>query len=70
MEGAIAQKITDKGAMEALAARLAPADASKPGKPGTPKADPSQLRGSGGNETTPSVASGRDLYAQLHKKTQ
>lgn len=64
------RKITDKGAMEALAARLAPADASKPGKPGTPKADPSQARGSGGNEAPSSVASGRDLYAQLHKKTQ
>lgn len=71
---ALLQSATDSAAMEKLAARIAPkgddkdaTDAS--GKPGSkPKPDSSQGRGGGGSEPKGSLASGRDLYAERHKK--
>ena len=54
----------DKETMEALATRL-----SQGAKPGTPKPDPSAGRGSGSESKNSSVMSGRDLFAERHKKS-
>lgn len=64
----------DADAMDKLAARLAPkaddGDKSRPGKPGTPKPDPSQGKGGGGAGVR-SLADAMDDYrAQLAKKKQ
>ena len=59
-------------AMSALAARLAPAgdQQPKPDQPRTPRPDPSIGRGGRGDEkATGTVASGRDLFAERHGKT-
>lgn len=70
---ALLRASADKGAMEKLAARLAPKDGEQQqgasGKPGNPKPDPSQGRGSGGAQrATMSVSAGRDLWDELHPK--
>ncbi|NNG36937.1 hypothetical protein [Nakamurella aerolata] len=71
--------ISDRNAMEKLAARLAPAagsDSGKPsgngsnsGKPGTPRPDPSQGATGAGKATT-SVSAGRDLWSERHPTKQ
>ena len=65
---------TDAEAMEILAARLAPkADEgdtkTKPGKPGTPKPDPSQGRGGGGAVRPTSVTQVMDDRRAARAKT-
>lgn len=58
----------DADALQTLAARLAPAaeDDASDKKPGTPRPDRSQGRGSA--DTKASVAAGRELYAAKHGK--
>ena len=62
-----AKRLVGSTAEELLAdAKSVAADLAEKAKPGTPKPDPSQ--GSGGAKAGGSVAAGRDLYADMHKK--
>lgn len=66
---------TDADAMGKLAARLAPkadeGDKSKPGKPGTPKPDPSQGKGAGSGAVRPtSVAQVMEDRRAAREKTK
>lgn len=72
---ALLRTAKDPEAMEKLAARLAPkadeGDKSKPGKPGTPKPDPSQGKGAGSGAVRPtSVAQVMEDRRAAREKTK